>query len=246
MANYAAANTALDAFVQRRRARCEHGLSIQWGPWSGVGMLAQADARNVDALEREGVEPLNAKQAVECFHALLAQAEPTVAVLGIDWAAYEAAHRGRPMTIFRDRSTDDAETDQHRVVARLAIAPPHERRKLLGGVVAEALGAVLKLAPGGIDVRRPFGSLGLDSLMALELRNRLESALERPLPATLAWNYPTVESLTDHLDGLTAVDLGVVPAPEPTAEPDHTAPRVLADVGAMSDDEALRVLRGGA
>ena len=68
----------------------------------------------------------------------------------------------------------------------------------------DAVGGVLRLPADQIDRHRPFGSLGLDSLMALELRNRLERALQRPLSATLAWNYPTVDALAGYLDALVA------------------------------------------
>jgi acyl transferase domain-containing protein/acyl carrier protein len=247
MANYAAANTCLDAFVQARRRRGKPGLSILWGPWADVGMLAQADSRNVEALEREGIERLSPSQAVACFEALLAQAEPVVAVLGIDWAAYDAAHRGRPMTIFRDRDTGAGSLGAPGLADRLANSPAHERRALLQSAIAESLGAVMKLSPSAIDVRRPFGALGLDSLMALELRNRLERVLERPLPATLAWNYPTIEGLADHLAAQLADGSAPIAPPGPIdADAADGATKVPADVRAMSDDEALRLLRGGA
>ena len=96
--------------------------------------------------------------------------------------------------------------------------------------------------------------MGLDSLMALELRNRLESALERSLSATLAWNYPTVETLVAHLDDLIGgaaalpdADDGAPRAGDgrtPGATTDSAA-ALLAGIAALSDDDALRALRGG-
>ena len=61
------------------------------------------------------------------------------------------------------------------------------------GVLLDEL--AYELAPERIEPRRPLGAMGLNSLMAMELRNRLESDLGRPLSATLAWNYPTVDAL---------------------------------------------------
>ena len=58
-----------------------------------------------------------------------------------------------------------------------------------------------KITPSRLDPRKALGAMGLSSLMAMELRNRLEAALGRPLSATLAWNYPTIEALVAHLAG---------------------------------------------
>ena len=84
---------------------------------------------------------------------------------------------------------------------RLAAAGLAERRQLLDGVVRDAVGTVLKITPSRLDPRKALGTMGLNSLMAMELRNRLEMALGRPLSATLAWNYPTVEAIVAHLAG---------------------------------------------
>jgi acyl carrier protein len=113
---------------------------------------------------------------------------------------------------------------------------------LLEALVREAVGQVLKLAPSRIDPRKTLGSMGLSSLLAMELRNRLEAALDRPLSATLAFNHPTVDALVAHLaqDGAAA----------PSAA--ETEPATVIDVAAvaqLSDEEAvsaLRVRRGGA
>ena len=89
--------------------------------------------------------------------------------------------------------------------------------------------------------------MGVDSLMALELRNRLESAVERALPATLAWNYPTIEQLTAHLDAEVAPDPAI---DEPTtfatvATPDDDGlAQLLQGVTTLSDDDVARALRG--
>ena len=89
-------------------------------------------------------------------------------------------------------------------IEELVHATPAERRARVEDIVRNALGGVLRLPAEHIDRHRHFGSLGLDSIMSLELRNRLESALQRPLSATLAWNYPTVDALAAHLDRLVA------------------------------------------
>lgn len=83
--------------------------------------------------------------------------------------------------------------------------------------------------------------MGLNSLMAMELRNRLEIVLDRPLSATLAWNYPTIEILVDHLAG----DAPPPPPPPRAVEPSPTdgdLVQSLVELAALSDAEALGML----
>ena len=68
-------------------------------------------------------------------------------------------------------------------------------------MVRSAVGHVLKIASSRLDPRKSLGNMGLNSLMAIELRNRIETALGRPLSATLAWNYPTIEAIVAYLAG---------------------------------------------
>ena len=79
-----------------------------------------------------------------------------------------------------------------------AVAEP-QRRRILEPMIRSAVGHVLKIAPSRLDGRKSLGNMGLSSLMAIELRNRLETALGRPLSATLAWNYPTIEAIIGYL-----------------------------------------------
>lgn len=92
-----------------------------------------------------------------------------------------------------------------------------------------------------ISANREFGAMGLTSLLSLELRNRLERALGRALPATLAWNYPTIAALSTHLAG-EARAASAPPKPEPQTEPGAVGKR-LAAVSAISDADALIALR---
>jgi acyl carrier protein len=112
---------------------------------------------------------------------------------------------------------------------------------LLDAAVRQSVAKVLKIAPARLDPRKALGSMGLNSLMAMELRNSLEAALGRSLSATLAWNYPTVHALVDHLcgDAAPAAPKAATPA-VPAAEPGAQ----LAEIAELSDEEALVALRG--
>ena len=106
-------------------------------------------------------------------------------------------------------------------------------------LVKDAVARVLKIAPGRLDPRKPLGNMGLNSLMAMELRNRLEIALDRPLSATLAWNYPTIEILVDHLAG-DAPQRSSLPVEPPQADGDLL--QSLVELTALSDAEAMGML----
>ncbi len=109
-------------------------------------------------------------------------------------------------------------------------------------LVVETVSAVLKLPVDRLDTQRALGSYGLNSLLAMELRNRLETVLERPLSATIAWNYPTIVALTGFLAGDSNATR--------TSKPVQGAPAAsvawgIADVAGLSDEEAIIALRAG-
>lgn len=249
MANYAAANAGVDALAAARRARGRHAMSIQWCPWNDVGMHDAANmSRNFDEMAQMGVRSISGEEGVAFFRAMIIRPEPVMAVLPIEWQTYRAARRGRDVSLFRaipeaaPQAGDAASADG--VLQQLQSASAIDRRTLLDTLVRNVVAAVIRRPAAQLDAQQPFGAVGVDSLMALEIRNRLESALERPLTATLAWNYPTVEALATHLDAL----LAPVAAPAPVIgapESAEDAIPVFADVAALSDADALRALRRG-
>ena len=249
-ANYTAANAGLDALVLARRARGQHAMSIQWGPWSDVGLLHEQGRAGWAAteFEREGITEFSPEQGVACFNALTGAVAPIVSVLPIDWSKFRRAHRGRDVALFRAAPEEDDDSEPSSDVAqRIRATSGAERLAVIERVARANLGGVLRLPPATVDSRQPFGSLGLDSLMALELRNRLEIALERSLPASLAWNYPTIEALTRHLDAL--FDAASPSPTEESAPSEVTIDSIdvsdlLAGVAGLSDDDAVRALRG--
>lgn len=238
-ASYAAANAGLDALAQARRTRGQSALSIQWGPWHGAGMLAgQGGRANSEAFERLGVRGFSKEQGVAMFRALAGRPDAGCAVVPIDWKALAENRRGRNLTLFSGRipgDTDSTGTPSSMDQRLVGLAVP-ERRKLLEPVVRDALSRVLKLAAPRIDPRMPFGNMGLTSLLAMELRNALEATLGRPMSATLAWNYPTVEALVRFLAG----------EPESREQPATDAapiPPLDESVVELSDAQAAQLLR---
>jgi acyl transferase domain-containing protein len=243
-ANYAAANAGLDALAHDRQARGRPAVSIAWGVWANTGLVSGEEGGRVAAeYGRQGIKGFSADRAIKIFAWLCGRGGPPVAVMDVDWAAFRNARPGRGEALYRHLLTGaTAAGDESELRARLAGAGQAERRPLLEAAVREAAAKVLKIAPARLDPRKALGSLGLTSIMAMELRNRLEAALGRSLSATLAWNYPTVVAMTEHL-------LSDAPRPASAARPEASleASIPVGDLGAiagLSDEEAALALRG--
>ncbi|KYF88075.1 hypothetical protein BE20_24005 [Sorangium cellulosum] len=114
---------------------------------------------------------------------------------------------------------------------------PEDRPAVLQQLVREQAALILRLDPGRIERDTPFMSLGFDSLMGLELRNRLEAGLSVALPATLVWTYPHIAALSTYLLG--KLDLGGGPGHAPRQAESEGAPAGAEAVAQLSADELL-------
>jgi phthiocerol/phenolphthiocerol synthesis type-I polyketide synthase B len=243
--NYAAANAGLDGLAQDRRARGLHALSIQWGIWQDTGLVADAAGQaNVAELARQGVQSFAPDRGARLLAALCGSATSDLAVFPVDWATFRRSRARRMAPLFRDSMGDEGDTvvSIEALSGRLSAATPTERRRVLHDLVKDAVSRVLKISPKRIDPRKALGDLGLNSLMAIELRNRLEATLGRPLSATLAWNHPTVEAIVEFLAG---EDLDSAPAVAPISPPDGGELAVsLAELASLTDEAAMLALIG--
>jgi acyl transferase domain-containing protein len=233
-ASYAAANAFLDALARQRRAQGRHAQSIGWGVWSQTGVMrGEGGRRQLDELQRQGIGGFAPSQALALLGDALRQDVPHLLVMPVDWRAMRKSLGARDVPLLRELLADAAEPLADAPVADSS--DPAECRRALDRAVRDVVGRVLKLTPSKIDARKPLGTMGLTSLMALELRNRLEPLHGKPLSATLAWNYPTVEALVAFLSG--DHEPAVV-----AAEPEAPTPE-LAAVAELSDEDAARLLR---
>ncbi|MFB1483788.1 SDR family NAD(P)-dependent oxidoreductase [Corallococcus sp. RDP092CA] len=212
---YAAANAFLDALAWSRRAQGLPALSINWGPWAQVGMAAGVADSQQERWRSHGLGTIPPEQGLAVLERLLKQGTPQVAVLPMDWARFAQAvpHRARaPFLEPLTRGSRPAEAPRPRLLEQLSQTPSHERRSLLMTYVRVQVARVLGLGERTvIEPRQRLFDLGLDSLTAVELKNTLEGDAGQHLGATLLFDHPTVEALTEHLSGL----LGLKPEPAP-------------------------------
>lgn len=205
--NYAAANAFLDALAHERRAQGLPAQAINWGGWAEIGLAARRNmAKRMAAQGIEAIAPLQGLQALE---QVLRQNMAQVAVLPINWQQLmeQFALGGEPPVLaevvregrsrMSGRTTSAARSE---LLRRLSEAPPNNRQHMLEMYLCEQARKVLGLTPSvALDPQQPLNALGLDSLMAIELRNALGLALERTLPATLLFDHPTIASLAGYL-----------------------------------------------
>ncbi|WP_437947156.1 SDR family NAD(P)-dependent oxidoreductase [Sorangium sp. So ce296] len=200
-AGYAAANAFLDAWVTARRAAGAPAFAVNWGPWQGGGMMTE---RGLAALERRGVRALGPGVALAILGRILDADAAQVVVADVDWPRFRAVVETggpRPLLAEMPRAAEAASGPaEAALLDELRAAPPRERRRRmqrwLQGVVAQTLGFG---DAERVDPTRGFFDLGMDSLMAVELRTRLHQALGLPLPSSVTFNHPNVVALAEHL-----------------------------------------------
>jgi acyl transferase domain-containing protein/NADPH:quinone reductase-like Zn-dependent oxidoreductase/NADP-dependent 3-hydroxy acid dehydrogenase YdfG len=243
-ANYAAANTCLDALAARRRARGLAGVSLLWGAWeqSGDGMTAGLGDTDQRRMSRSGLRALGPDQGLALFDAALGADTAAVAPVALDTAALRAqAEAGTLPVVFRAlvqapvlRRAAVTGAGEPALAERLAALSDPERDRLLLDLVNTHTATVLGHgSPESLGSQRTFRELGFDSLTAVELRNSLGAATGLRLPATLVFDHPTPHALAELLraelappqaspaqEALTLLDgllrhLGDVPADDP-------------------------------
>ncbi|MBM7443063.1 acyl transferase domain-containing protein/D-arabinose 1-dehydrogenase-like Zn-dependent alcohol dehydrogenase/acyl carrier protein [Streptomyces sp. HB132] len=217
-ANYAAANAFLDGLAQQRRSAGLAATSLAWGPWATTdGMLGRLDDSDVDRMVRSGVLPLADEHGLALLDAALASPRAALVPVGLDLAALQAqaaagalpgVFRGLVRTSGRRRAPAAVTTGASTLGQRLAGLAPQERdQELLDLVRTQAASVLGHAGAETVDGDKQFKDLGVDSLTAVELRNRLNAATGLRLPATLVFDYPTPAALAGFL--LTEI-LGVV------------------------------------
>ncbi len=237
--NYAAGNAFMDALMALRHSQGLPGQSINWGPWGETGMATQLGESERRRLEQSGLRPLPAAKGVAIAAMLLPDPQPQVTVIDVAWSTY-AAHQAPPVQAFLGELVDKpAKPAASRAdfAKQLATCEPERRHAYLEEQATQVIQRVMGLGSGRtLKASTNLFDLGMDSLMAVELKNQLEAAMGRPLRATLAFDYPTIESLGTYLAEKVFPEL-CLQAQAVVAEPaGETA--LLAEVKAFSEEEA--------
>ena len=207
--NYAAANAFMDGLAWERRRQGLPAVSINWGPWSDVGMAAALSSKERRRWASIGMGLIHPDQGAKALALAVGQESAQVMVLPMDWIAYQRRAAGFqvPPYLFEvvrkvghpagSPSVVHAQGDFLDLLKR---TDPEERRDLLFDHVKAQLVRALDISDStAISPDQGITDMGMDSLMAVEISNRLKRSLKCNLPSTLAFEYPTLNILTDYL-----------------------------------------------
>src|SRR5690606_7495415 len=200
------ANAALDELSLHRRGLGLPAVSVQWGPWSGAGMAARLDDSQRERWSRHGLEWWDDATAGPAFEAMLRATAAGVLALRLpERRPAQAAGAARPAAQPQAGGALRSE---------LEATPPALREQLLHERVQRVLLGVLGVGtPPEVDTR--LRDAGLDSLSAIELRNALSVACATSLPATLAFDHPSVGAIATYLLRVLELDAAASPTSEP-------------------------------
>ena len=209
LGHYAAANQALNLLAQWRRENGLCALSVNWGTWE---QMRVADEAEKEQFIQAGLHPMPGAQALAAMEHLVSTNRTSAVVASIDWNALRAvyeARRARPLFTemrSRPRPENDPATLKKSTAAgqeiylQLQSASPARRRDVLIAHLRSQTSSILGFdLAREIELEQGLFDMGMDSLMAVELKGRLERSLGLPLPSTLTFNYPTIRALTDYL-----------------------------------------------
>ena len=209
-ANYAAANSFLDALAAHRRSHRLPAVSLAWGLWDQASaMTGSLDAADLARLGRDGILALSSDEAMELFDTALIVDEPFLAPARIDVTALRA-HAVAVPPMFADlvnaptrRKVDEslaAAKSKSALAHRLQGLPEAEQHAVVLDLVRSHIATVLgTVTPEAIAPDKAFQELGFDSLTAVEMRNRLKAATGLALSPTLIFDYPTPNGLASYI-----------------------------------------------
>ena len=241
--NYTAANSFLDALAHYRRARGLPALSINWGPWAHIG-LAAAEKRRGERLAQQGLGSILPEEGLQILRYLLEQKPIQAIVMPLDVQKWDSGHH-HPLFQLLLSQGKQPDPEEPGVRDVLLASTGARAVHILETLLREQVTKILHLDGNRLGRAVSLRTLGIDSLMALELKNSLADILHLPLPGTLIFNYPTIASLAQHLHTLLLAEKEATPLPsEGSVKPEEQSPSTIDEeqISHLSDEEVETLL----
>lgn len=199
-ANYVAANAFMDSLSKLRQSMNLPVNCINWGPVAEIGLAAQDDNRG-NRLEKEGIASFTTDDYLESMELVLTRNLSDVNIFDFNYTKWVENNPSYAIDkMLSNLAVSELPVTENSFVNELKnAASGPQALMMMQEQLREILGGILKASPSKIDVDLPFANMGLDSLMAIQLRNKLQKLLGIQVPITTFWNYPRVSLLSRHL-----------------------------------------------
>lgn len=250
--NYAVANSFLDGFAEYLMDKGINAVSINWGPWKDMGM--NKTAKN-DQSRNYGIYSIDKTIAGKAFEQLKKGLPANIGIFNADWNSLVKKIDSTSQKVFLSKlingNSEAKVEEQQEIVSKfiddLKETVVEDRLEKVRKFLVDQTKSVLGLDPDyNFDASKNLSEMGLDSLMGIELKNKIDKAIGRKLPATLVFNYPTINDISQYLL-YEVLDLGEKEKPSETGSPaDNTAhedmEEVINELENLSDEEAEALL----
>ncbi|MBI1390264.1 MAG: SDR family NAD(P)-dependent oxidoreductase [bacterium] len=232
--HYAAANRFLDVLCRLRASQNRSALSVNWGLWRGGGMVG---GEYQTWLEKIGMKPMPLQAGLNALDRLEQANAVNAIVADMDWYRFREVYEPRGgrsylsgLDVKSESTTSTDERPRDRAEAASSVKKPSRVEDWLVALQAEFARLIESPDPARIDPYRGFFDLGMDSLMAVEFKNRLQSRFQVQLPATLAFDYPDIASLAEFMHSMNAPGEETAAPMEPRNGKQHETPAPTGDV----------------
>jgi acyl transferase domain-containing protein/acyl carrier protein len=213
--NYAAANSFLNQLAKIRRRQGLSALSVDWGPWAEVGMAAKLEERH----RASGVIALKSEQGFKALGEAMAGKITNLVVADVNWQMF--AQAALVTNIFANLIVAEVEIADSSLIIELQDAVLSEREGILKDYIRNLVQQVLHLRDSEqLSEAQGFFEMGMDSLMAVELKNKLQRAVgsKYPLSNTIVFDAPNIEALVNKIALILCVDVNKVQLTKPLHE----------------------------
>ncbi|MEM8828383.1 MAG: SDR family NAD(P)-dependent oxidoreductase, partial [Cyanobacteria bacterium P01_G01_bin.19] len=200
--NHVVANTFLDTLAHYRQAQGLPALSLNWGAWSDIGAAAK---RKVDRdMNLKGIGAIPPNRGLEILEKLIVQSNSQVGIIPIEWSHFINSGYNLPLVenFKQIKQNKNSQNDRptNNFLVELTNIKPERQLKYLTIFLQKQVGKVLGLPVNHLpSISQGFFDIGMDSLMAIELKSKLETSLQNTIPSTAIFEHSNIEQLANYI-----------------------------------------------